>query len=110
MKSFENLVEEQLLNEMPYVLVDTNDKRFDLEIEKFVATKDLEGFIKKIKSLLKGEQLEDKYKNVAHLATDEDKKHFIENLKRDQTMPLALWKLFVHWTSSISSETDLQSN
>jgi len=101
---FDELVKKELLNEMPYVLVDVNDKRFDLEVEKFVSTKDLEGFIEKIKSLLRGEQLVDKYKNVAKLDSEEDKKNFIENLKRDQTMPLALWKLFIHWMTSIPSQ------
>jgi hypothetical protein len=105
MKNFKDLVEEELLNEMPYVLVDTNDKRFDLEIEKFINTKDLEGFVEKIKNLLKGHQDEDKYKNIAQLSSSKDKQNFIENLKRDKIMPLALWKLFVHWMSSISSET-----
>jgi hypothetical protein len=99
---FDELVKKELLNEMPYVLVDVGDKRFDLEVEKFVSAKDLEGFIEKIKNILKGERLIDKYNNIVELDTSNDKKNFIENLKRDQTMPLALWKLFVHWMSTKS--------
>jgi hypothetical protein len=109
--SFKNLVEEQLLlSEMPYVLVDKNDKRFDLEIEKFVSSSDLEGFINKIKQILKGQKLSDKYNNIVELKTSSDVKSFIENLKRDPTMPLTLWKLFIHWISSTVSEKDAQSN
>lgn len=105
MKEFKTIVEEELLNEMPYALIGTNDKRFDLEIEKFIAVKDIESFLDRIKDLLKGEELHDKYGNVASLTNEEDKKNFIENLKRDRSMPLYLWKLFVHWMTSISSET-----
>lgn len=106
MKSFKNLVEEQLLNEMPYALVGTNNKRFDLEIEKFVAMSDIESFLDRIRNLLKGEELHDKYGNIAKLESEEYRKNFIDNLKKDASMPLALWKLFIHWMSSISSETN----
>lgn len=99
---FEKLFE-QLLNEMPYVLVDKHDKRFDLEIEQFVQNKDLNAFLNKIKAILAGEKLQDKYNNTVELKTKEDVRSFIENLKRDKMMPLGLWKLFIHWMDSISS-------
>ena len=41
---FDKFVEKILLNEMPYVLVDVNDKRFDLEVEKFVRFDSVDGF------------------------------------------------------------------
>ena len=112
---FDKFVEKILLNEMPYVLVDVNDKRFDLEVEKFVNTKDLEGFIEKIKNLLNGTQLVDKYNNVAELKTEEEKELIIDKLsnmtiqemadKRSysrETVRKKLKKIFAHLKNRLS--------
>ena len=104
--NFTRLVEQQLLNEMPYVLTGKNEKRFDLEFEKFFHKNDFEGFVQQIKDLIDGKKLQDKYKNLAQLSTQEDVKNFIESLKRDKMMPIALWKLFIHWLASISDQTN----
>jgi hypothetical protein len=91
MSNFNALVE-TLLMEMPYVEVEQDGKTFpfDLELEKYA--KDLEGFEDLLRDIFQGKEVKDKYGNVIHLTTHEDKIHFIKSLQDSKVVEMFLQK------------------
>jgi hypothetical protein len=73
--NFETLVE-QVLCEMPYIEV--GEDIFDLEMEKYA--KDKNKFVQKLKSILQGNKHTDKYGNVIHLTTPQQKQEFAKKI------------------------------
>jgi hypothetical protein len=73
--NFETLVE-QILCEMPYIEV--GEDIFDLEMEKYAKNKDK--FVQKLKSILQGNKYTDKYGNVIHLTTPQQKQEFAKKI------------------------------
>jgi hypothetical protein len=73
--NFEPLVE-QILCEMPYIEV--GEDIFDLEMEKYA--KDKNKFVQKLKSILQGNKHTDKYGNVIHLTTPQQKQEFAKKI------------------------------
>jgi hypothetical protein len=73
--NFETLVE-QVLCEMPYIEV--GNDIFDLEMEKYA--KDKNKFVQKLKSILQGNKHTDKYGNVIHLTTPQQKQEFAKKV------------------------------
>jgi hypothetical protein len=74
--NFDKLVE-QILCEMPYLEI--GNTVFDLEMEKFA--KDREGFLAKLKSILRGDKHTDKYGNTIQLTIPEQKQEFLKKIK-----------------------------
>jgi len=73
--NFETLVE-QILCEMPYIEV--GEDIFDLEMEKYAKNKNK--FVQKLKSILQGNKHTDKYGNVIHLTTPQQKQEFAKKV------------------------------
>jgi hypothetical protein len=73
--NFETLVE-QVLCEMPYIEVGKD--MFDLEMEKYVKNK--KQFVQKLKSILQGNKHTDKYGNVIHLTTPQQRQEFAKKV------------------------------
>jgi GR25 family glycosyltransferase involved in LPS biosynthesis len=73
--NFETLVE-QILWEMPYIEV--GNDIFDLEMEKYA--KDKNKFVQKLKNILQGNKHTDKYGNVIHLTTPQQKQEFAKKV------------------------------
>ena len=73
---FDRLVE-KILTEMPYIEVD--NQIIDLEVELY--KKEPEEFIKKIKSILQGNKVVDKYNSSMQLTTPEQKQEFLKRIK-----------------------------
>ena len=82
---FDDLVKDLLL-EWPYIEV--NNQMFDLEIEKY--KKNRVGFIKFINSILRGNEVTDRYGNTLCLKTPEDKEAFKTALKKEPYVTLIL--------------------
>ena len=101
-KNFKKLVEEELLTEMPYVVL--NKGLFDLEAEQFMKDHDFVGFVKKIKGIVDGKASKDKHNNELQIDSAEQKDEFVDHIKNDPTLPLAIWRLFIHWISETSSD------
>lgn len=72
-----NTLVEQILYEQPYVEV--GEDIFDLEMEKYVKNKS--EFVAKIKSIIRGDKHTDKYGNVIHLTTPQQKQEFVKKIK-----------------------------
>jgi hypothetical protein len=73
--NFQALVE-QVLWEQPYIEIGKDI--FDLEIEKYA--KDKNKFVQKLKSILQGNKHTDKYGNVIHLTTPQQKQEFAKKV------------------------------
>lgn len=73
---FEKLVEE-LLNEMPYIEV--GKQIIDLEVEQY--KNNPKEFILKLKSILQGNKITDKYNSSIQLTTPEQKQEFLKKIK-----------------------------
>jgi hypothetical protein len=81
-----------LLTETPYFEI--GDDMYDLEIERFNTEN---GFVKlkqKIRAILSGKVLTDKYGNKIQLQGKEEKQDFEEKLKQDFTLNLFVQKRF----------------
>ena len=61
---------------MPYIEV--GEDVFDLEMEKY--TKDKKKFVAKLKSILQGNKHADKYGNIIHLTTPQQKQEFAKKI------------------------------
>ncbi len=72
-----NTLVEQILYEQPYIEV--GEDIFDLEMEKYVKNKS--EFVAKIKSIIRGDKHTDKYGNVIHLTTPQQKQEFVKKIK-----------------------------
>ena len=78
--------------ETPYFEI--GEDIYDLEIELF-NTKD--GFVKlkrKVHAILNGKRLTDKYGNIIHLQSKEEKQEFKEKLEQDMTLNLFVQNKF----------------
>lgn len=73
---FEKLVEE-LLNEMPYIEI--GNQIIDLEVEQY--KKNPKEFILKLKNILQGNKITDKYNSSIQLTTPEQKQEFLKKIK-----------------------------
>ena len=73
--NFKTLVE-QILCEMPYIEVGKDI--FDLEMEKYAKNKNK--FVQKLKGILQGNKHTDKYGNVIHLTTPQQKQEFAKKI------------------------------
>ena len=99
-KNFKDLIKEELLMEMPYVVL--GQGQFDLETEQFMKDHDFVGFVKKIKRIVDGKVAKDKYNNELQIDSPKKKDEFINHIKKDPVLPMALWHMFIHWVSRSS--------
>lgn len=89
------------LLEMPYIELVGSDVSFDLELERFVKTKNRIGCINFIRSVLNGDPYKDKYGDILQLQDEKEKETFKKILLNNyqfnkvmQTLGISTHKLF----------------
>ena len=94
-KDFKDIVEEEVLNEMPYISLGNQDY-YDFELEKY--KENFNDFLAKLKSIVMGikQPATDSNHNTSiHLKTSEEVDKFLDTIKNDKMLMLYVWNHFI---------------
>ncbi len=83
----------QILNEMPYIMIRGINNAFDLGLEVFIKNNDRIGCIRYIQSILNGHKFSDKYGDIFQLTDIQKREDFKEVLKHNFTFNQMMKKL-----------------